>query len=596
MDAVDRNVVTSEETRKLAAVMFTDIAGYTAMAQKDERSALSSVETHRRLLHELGAQYQGQIVQFYGDGSLSLFPSIIDSLLCATKLQQAFQQQGLPVRIGIHLGDIVMKDGDVFGDGVNMASRIQEQGVPGSILISGKVQRELLNHPEIESVSLGHFRLKNIEKRLEIFAISHPDLSIPSKGSLFTQLRRTSGLTKYLLGFVAVVIIGLLLLKQSELSQLINSSLSNLNDVEKEMIAVPLFQNFTLDDSLDVVSDMASHWITKGLLETSKASVISYESVRESAPFALASVGARQSFAKTTGVVNIVDGSYYAQGLDSLLFTVIIRDLDTDNPLKISIPDEVAHRSNPLPAINRLLSSLKGYWESKDDKLASLPNYEAYKAFIKAKHLWISNYPEAEKELKRSVALDPNFFDSHFLMIPLYRNRGSYDEAAQVVQELDQRFEDLNIRQRNLVASRDAGLKGNNKVAFEHFLLEYAINPKDLFTNTAMMVHALEYVNDSDKAIEVFEQINLDSFEVGSCAYCLERLSLGLKSYLRHGDLTKAQQVVTKMPLVLKRRKYYSGLMKLYARLRDTQGLDQLIERASQEQLDDPWQYLPFIA
>jgi class 3 adenylate cyclase len=595
MDQENRSVVISDESRKLAAVMFTDIVGYTATLQIDERRGLARVEGHRRILHKYHQQYAGEIVQFYGDGSLSLFTSIIRSIRCAIELQSEFRKEGIPVRIGIHLGDILTKDGDVFGEGVNIASRIQDLGTPGSILISGKVERELQNHPEIQSVSLGHFRLKNVGRRIEIFAIKGPGLTIPSKGSVLTQLRRSSGLSKYVLAVAAVIIIGLLLIKQKELSNLIDTTLVTEVGVVNEMIAVPIFQNFTLDDSLQVIGDMASHWITKGLLETSKAQVVSYDHVKETAPLALASVGARQSFARSTGVINIVEGSYYAKGDDSLLFTVLIRDLQTDNPLDISIPDEIALRSNPLPAINRLLSSLKGYWESRDDRLASLPNFEAYKAFLLAKDKWISDYPEAERQLKRSISLDPNFFDPHLLLISLFTNQNRLNEVENEIAELRSRELDLSERERRLLAYRHHQIRGENKATYEVYLQEYQINPKDLFTNTNMVLYALEYVNAPEKAIEYFEAIDLDSLEIEGCAYCLERAATGLQAYTRTEAFEQGELLVQKFPSVLKRRKYYSALVKFYAKQADTAMVNTYIERAAKEDLDSPWEYLFYV-
>ena len=97
-----------KEIRKLAAVMFTDIEGYTAMVQKNEDHALQMVSIHRRFLEQFTTESNGKVIHFYGDGSLSVYESAIDAVRCAIKMQQAYQKEGqVPVRIGLHLGDIV---------------------------------------------------------------------------------------------------------------------------------------------------------------------------------------------------------------------------------------------------------------------------------------------------------------------------------------------------------------------------------------------------------------------------------------------------------------------------------------------------------
>ena len=120
--------MTDSGTRKLAAVMFTDIAGYTSMVQSDEASALEKVNTHREVLDACTSSHGGQIISFYGDGSLSTYSSAIDAVNCAIQMQADYIKMGVPVRVGIHLGDIVYKQESVFGDGVNIASRDSSAG------------------------------------------------------------------------------------------------------------------------------------------------------------------------------------------------------------------------------------------------------------------------------------------------------------------------------------------------------------------------------------------------------------------------------------------------------------------------------------
>ncbi|WP_339924439.1 helix-turn-helix domain-containing protein [uncultured Cyclobacterium sp.] len=167
-------------TRQLAAVMFTDIVGYTALMQKDEEVAVGTRTRHREVFESLHTSHNGEIIQYYGDGTLSVFKSAIEATNCAIQIQKLLQEGNpVPVRIGLHLGDIVYSETEVYGDGVNFASRIESMSVAGGILLSDKLNDELKNHPTIATTSLGHFELKNIIKPVEVFAVCNEGIKVP---------------------------------------------------------------------------------------------------------------------------------------------------------------------------------------------------------------------------------------------------------------------------------------------------------------------------------------------------------------------------------------------------------------------------------
>ena len=166
--------------RKLAAIMFTDIEGYTAIMQEDENRAISFRDQHRKIFKTANKKFGGEVLQYYGDGTLSVFDSAILAVNCAIEMQKAFQKKEIPVRIGIHLGDIIYSEDDIIGDSVNIASRIESLAIAGSVLISNKVFDEISNQPTIEAKSMGWFELKNVEKPIQIFALAHDGLKIPN--------------------------------------------------------------------------------------------------------------------------------------------------------------------------------------------------------------------------------------------------------------------------------------------------------------------------------------------------------------------------------------------------------------------------------
>ena len=186
-------------SRQLSAIMFTDIEGYSAIMQQNEQKAIMIKDRHRLVLEKEHKIFDGNIIQYYGDGTLSIFPSAVQAVKCALAMQQLFcQWPTVPIRMGLHIGDIINNDGHVFGDGVNLASRIESLGVAGSVLISDKINDELRNHPEIRTLSMGKYQLKNIEREVEIFALDHEGLVIPVPKSLQGKTEEKKGVSVHL--------------------------------------------------------------------------------------------------------------------------------------------------------------------------------------------------------------------------------------------------------------------------------------------------------------------------------------------------------------------------------------------------------------
>src|SRR5205814_4913154 len=116
--------------RQLAAIIFTDIEGYTAIMQQDEATAITLRNRYREVVQTNHKRFNGTIIQYYGDGSLSMFQSAVEAVQCALEMQLAFRQPPqVPVRIGAHIGDIIIDENDIYGDGVNITSRIESLGV-----------------------------------------------------------------------------------------------------------------------------------------------------------------------------------------------------------------------------------------------------------------------------------------------------------------------------------------------------------------------------------------------------------------------------------------------------------------------------------
>ena len=166
--------------RMLAAIMFADMVGYTALMQEDEARAMALRTRCRDVLKASVAAHGGRILQFYGDGTLSTFGSAIEASRCAVEVQRKLMQEPrVPLRVGVHVGDVVHDAEGVYGDAVNVASRIQALAIAGGVCVSDKVYDEIKNQPGLETVSLGSHRLKNVKRPVEVYALAGGDLAVP---------------------------------------------------------------------------------------------------------------------------------------------------------------------------------------------------------------------------------------------------------------------------------------------------------------------------------------------------------------------------------------------------------------------------------
>jgi adenylate cyclase len=174
-------------TRRLAAIMFTDLVGYTSLAQSDEPAALRLLKESEDLVRPLFRIHQGREIKSTGDGVLVEFSSALRAVQCATDIHQRLRQRNskkgaapIVLRIGVHLGDVEERGGDIFGDAVNLASRIEPLAPPGGICISGPVFDQVRNKISNRIEKLGPKKLRNIEFATEVYRIVLPWDSSPS--------------------------------------------------------------------------------------------------------------------------------------------------------------------------------------------------------------------------------------------------------------------------------------------------------------------------------------------------------------------------------------------------------------------------------
>src|SRR6476646_6930329 len=166
--------------RRLAAILAADVVGYSRLMGSDEMGTITALKSHRReLVDSAITEHRGRIVKTTGDGMLVEFASVLDALRCAVEVQDALPARNANVaideriefRIGLHQGDIVVEDCDIFGDGVNVAARLEAVAEPGGICVSARVQEDATGRLDLDFEDIGEQVLKNIARPVRAYCV-----------------------------------------------------------------------------------------------------------------------------------------------------------------------------------------------------------------------------------------------------------------------------------------------------------------------------------------------------------------------------------------------------------------------------------------
>src|SRR5437773_2751123 len=333
------------EERKLAAIMFTDMVGYSALAQRDDKVALELLEEHRRLLREIFPRFHGTEIKTIGDAFLVEFGSALEAAQCAIEIQRALAKRNadvaanrhIAVKIGIHIGDVVHRDGDVYGDGVNIASRIEALAGAGGICVSMDVERQIRNALEARFEKFGTADLKNIKLPMDLFRIVLP---WESGGKPRSEIRVPKKSQLDLLAVAAVVVlVGLLFgwwFIQRSAGHRQNASSGSPSWVpavpakapDQNSVAVLPFVNLSDDKGSEYFSDGVSEELLTvlqkipGLHVAARTSAFSFKGKNATA----------QEIGQKLGVAHLVDGSVRKSG-DSVRIAARLTRTDTGEQL-----------------------------------------------------------------------------------------------------------------------------------------------------------------------------------------------------------------------------------------------------------------------
>ena len=309
------------QERRHATIMFTDLVGYTALMEKNESLALELIKKNRDLHQAAIQKHKGQLIKEMGDGFMATFDNTLDALSCAREIQNEAKTRefDIPVRIGIHYGDITIEHEDIFGHGVNMASRIQAIADPGGIYISESIHELIHDREDLETQYMGAVPLKNIKDPVPTYALKGEELPPPDKKRIEAIITRGIYLKYYRNAAIAALLI------------LVVAFIWFIRtyDIEREVItkslAVLPFENFSEDPEMDYLSSGMTNELIRELSKVSALTVINQRSTRQYAGIAI-------PFSQISQELN--DVNYIVDG------TVILKNDSIETEIRLIDPAE----------------------------------------------------------------------------------------------------------------------------------------------------------------------------------------------------------------------------------------------------------------
>jgi TolB-like protein/Tfp pilus assembly protein PilF len=371
--------------------MFADIVGYTALMQDNESNARRVCRRFRAVLKDVLPPHAGDVVQFYGDGALVVFHSAKEAVLAAIAAQRAARNVPpvVPLRIGIHIGDVVRDESGVYGDGVNIAARVESMALPGAILLSERLKIELDNHPDIRTVRLGEYELKNVRRPIVIYAVNDEDLVVPSPGQIHGDSKASERKTVAVMPFSFVGPEDASYLADGLVQEIVNglTSVEGLSTIARSTCLAVQSED---PDPMRIGRRLKVRNIVEG-------------SVR----------GAGERVRVSVQLVNTTDGSQvwsekYDRRLDDIFEVQDEIAQLVVNGLKLNF--DLGQRDQPII-------------ESATD------NVEAYKLYLKGLHHWNTRTPESGRKavglLEGALELDPAFPSAECTLSQCYAYLGS---------------------------------------------------------------------------------------------------------------------------------------------------------------------------
>jgi adenylate cyclase len=412
--------------RKLTAILCADVHGYSRLMQDDEEATFRTLASHRRIIGGLIEQHHGRFVNSAGDSVLAEFTSVVNAVQCGIGIQATLEAENaslastrrMQFRIGINLGDVIVDDQQIYGDGVNVAARLESLAEPGGICISGKVHEEVRGKLPLGYADLGLQRVKNIAEPVRVWRVL-PDGAAPARRDVLRIARShwRGGLLS--LAGVAILITAIVLVQQVSFKQPRTSASipplqrPTLALPDKPSIAVLPFTNMSGDREQEYFSDgITDDLITDlsrlpGLFVIARASTFTYKG----------KAAKLQDVSRQLGVKYVLEGSVH-KAAEQVRITVQLADATTgaelwaeryNRPLRdvFALQDEIVRRI--VTTLNlQLALSQQGIVVPR-----STENLEAYDDLLRGTEYLLSytkvGNVKAREMFEKAIALDPNY-------------------------------------------------------------------------------------------------------------------------------------------------------------------------------------------
>jgi len=425
--------------RQLAAIMFTDLVGYSALTQRNEALAIELLEKHWALLRPVFASCDGREIKTIGDGFLIEFPSALQAVRAGLAMQatldgyniEAEQTHHLNIRIGIHTGDVERRGDDVFGDGVNIAARLEPLATSGGICISEPVYASVQNNLDVPFYSMGKQTLKNISQPIVVYS-NHPH-----NKATFIKSKRRSIIAGMAIATVIVLLIIITFTWIKEEPPTVVTTAAEKKPGEKiaaavvadrKSVAVLPFTNRS-DEKKDAFftdglhDDLLTH-LSKitDMKVISRTSVMGYRNTQKN----MKTIGAE------LGVATLLEGSVQ-RAQNQVRINVQLIDVNTDEHLWAEIYDRELTAANIFAIQSEIATAIANALQAtlspeEQERLAAVPTEDlaAYEAYLLGKQRMATRNSEALAEavdyFQRAIDLDPMFAlayvglgDSYFL-------------------------------------------------------------------------------------------------------------------------------------------------------------------------------------
>ena len=546
-------------TRKLAAIMFTDIAGYTKLSSTDDTKAAKLLNTQRDLLKPIVEKYGGSWLKEIGDGLLITFKGATSALECAIEIQKTTKDiDDLNLRIGIHQGEIIEQKGDVIGDDVNVASRIEPFSAIGGIAVSDKVQRDISSNPKFTTKYIGKPQLKGVQQKVEVYCITSHGLPETKLSDVSAKLEKKTSWFRYAVSAVAVVA----LLTYYFIPK------------EKEVpsIGILMMENLGIEDD-----NFWSRGITEDLIiKVAGAGLIRVAPMKE-----ILEIDVQKSFeeiAKKLRVKYLLTSSMHKkeEGFD-LRCQLIEAESGVSTYAK-----KWSESIDNSPTIvgnlaNDILKTLK-VSSKQDITEATTTNTEAYEFYLKAKyknekHENMEDTEIARGLLRKAIELDDNLLAAKNYLGYIYYQTGDYDKGMEIYTSALKQAEELGDKYGIGNSLNGIGIihknRGDYDKALDYYERSFAIkeeigDKRGMGSSLNNIGSVYYYKGDYDKAIDYYGR-SLKIYEEldNKLGMGTSLLRIGWIYYLM-GELTKAIEYYDKELSVRKELKDENRIANIY--------------------------------